>query len=70
MVRQIPDQDFTEPLFEVSLRAKDDKSDVTLFLNVGTRPGDSDVLKERPLGGQSTIIKDVRFKRRHFLFQI
>lgn len=50
----------------MSLRAKDDKSDVTLFLNVGTRPGDSDVLKERPLGGPSTIIKDVRFKRGHF----
>lgn len=46
----------------MSIRASDDKSDVTLYLNVGTRQGEDDVLKERPLGGPSTIIKDVRFK--------
>lgn len=46
----------------MSVRADDDKSDITLYLDVGTRPGGSDVLNEKQLGGPSTIIKDVRFK--------
>lgn len=51
--------DYTEPSFEISVRAKDDKSQVTLYLNVGTIEGGTDVLEKKHLGGPSTIITDV-----------
>ncbi|KAJ8321023.1 hypothetical protein KUTeg_002610 [Tegillarca granosa] len=57
-VRQIPEKDYTEPMFEISVRADDDRSGVELFLNVGTVPGGSDVLNEKELGGPSTEVKE------------
>jgi hypothetical protein len=60
-VRQLPGLDYTEPRFEISVRAADDRCQVKLFLDVGTVPGGSDVMKEKELGGQSTIIKEVSF---------
>ena len=55
----MPDLDYTEPSFEISVRASDDKSQVTLYLNIGTIQGGTDVLEKKRLGGPSTIITDV-----------
>lgn len=67
-VRQLPGLDYTEPRFEISVRAADDRCQVKLFLDIGTVPGGSDVMKEKELGGQSTIIKEVYIY--NFLFPI
>ncbi|VDI79784.1 Hypothetical predicted protein [Mytilus galloprovincialis] len=57
-VKQTPNLDYTEPEFEISIRAEDDRSQVKLCLSVGTVPGGSDVLHEYELGGPSTVIKE------------
>ncbi|XP_076086791.1 uncharacterized protein LOC143057371 [Mytilus galloprovincialis] len=55
-VRQIANRDYTQPLFEISVHAEDDKSLVQLTLDVGTAPGGDDVLLAFKLGGPSTIL--------------
>ncbi|VDI54125.1 Hypothetical predicted protein [Mytilus galloprovincialis] len=62
-VKQTPNLDYTEPEFEISIRAEDDRSLVKLYLNVGTVPGGSDVLQEYELGGPSTVIKEPLISR-------
>ncbi|XP_076086943.1 uncharacterized protein LOC143057517 [Mytilus galloprovincialis] len=59
LVRQIPNQDFTEPQFEVSIHAGDDRSGIRLYLDVGTVPDGRDVLDKRELGGPATILSEV-----------
>ncbi|KAL5015119.1 hypothetical protein ScPMuIL_009389 [Solemya velum] len=56
---QLPGRDYTEPEFEVSFQAEDDRSQVELLLDIGTVPGGSDTLKDQELGGPSTIVKTV-----------
>ncbi|XP_063408918.1 uncharacterized protein LOC134692399 [Mytilus trossulus] len=58
LVRQIPNQDYTEPQFEISIHAGDDRSGVRLYLNVGTVPGGRDVLNARELAGPATILSE------------
>jgi hypothetical protein len=53
------DLDYTEPAFEISVRAEDDRSTVKLFLDIGTVQGGSDVLKEQELGGPTTVLATV-----------
>ena len=60
-VEQIPYQDYTEPGFEISVAAGDDKSDLKLFLDVGTYPAGNDVLAQEELGGDSTVMMKVVF---------
>ena len=60
-VRQTANLDYTEPEFEISIRAEDDRSLVRLLLNIGTVPGGSDVLHEFELGGPSTIVREVSY---------
>ncbi|XP_048250793.1 uncharacterized protein LOC124111176 [Haliotis rufescens] len=55
-VRQLPERDYTQPAIEIAVQAQDDRSQVELFLDAGTKPGLSDVLKKAGLGGPSTII--------------
>ncbi|KAK6174798.1 hypothetical protein SNE40_013376 [Patella caerulea] len=55
-VRQLPDRDYTEPAIELSVRSEDDKSQVRLFLQGGTRPGLQDAFPETELGGPSSVI--------------
>ncbi|XP_076076023.1 uncharacterized protein LOC143046845 [Mytilus galloprovincialis] len=57
-VRQTPYLDYTDPEYEISIRAEDDKSLVRLYLNIGTVPGGFNVLYEYELGGPSTIIRE------------
>ncbi|VDI76849.1 Hypothetical predicted protein, partial [Mytilus galloprovincialis] len=59
LVRQILDQDYTEPQFEISIHAGDDRSGVRLYLDVGTVPGGRDVLNTRELAGPATILSEV-----------
>ncbi|VDI73733.1 Hypothetical predicted protein, partial [Mytilus galloprovincialis] len=59
LVRQIPNLDYKEPRFEISIHAGDDRSGVNLYLDVGTVPGGSDVLNKKELGGPSTILSEV-----------
>lgn len=62
LVRQIPNLDYKEPRFEVSIHAGDDRSEVNLYLDVGTVPGGSDVVNKKELGGlggPSTILSEV-----------
>ncbi|KAL5013969.1 hypothetical protein ScPMuIL_008239 [Solemya velum] len=56
---QIAGRDFTEPEFEISFRVEDDRSQVTLLLDIGTVPGGSDTLRQQELGGPSTVITTV-----------
>ncbi|CAG2239680.1 unnamed protein product [Mytilus edulis] len=58
LVRQIPNQDYTEPQFEISIHAGDDRSGVRLYLDVGTVPGGRDVLSTRELAGPATILSE------------
>ncbi|CAG2214886.1 unnamed protein product [Mytilus edulis] len=58
LVRQIPNQDYTEPQFEISIHAGDDRSGVRLYLDVGTVPGGRDVLNKRELAGPATILSE------------
>jgi len=60
-VRQTANLDYTEPEFEISIRAEDDRSLVRLLLNIGTVPGGSNVLHEFELGGPSTIVREVSY---------
>ncbi|VDH98959.1 Hypothetical predicted protein [Mytilus galloprovincialis] len=43
-VDQIAGRDYVEPMFEIAVRAEDDRSDVAYFLDVGTVPGGKDRL--------------------------
>ncbi|XP_048258679.1 uncharacterized protein LOC124137747 [Haliotis rufescens] len=56
LVRQLPDRDYTEPAVEIAIAAQDDRSQVQIFVDAGTKPGLSDVLSGEKLGGPSTII--------------
>jgi hypothetical protein len=46
-------------MFQIAIRAEDDRCQVRLFLNIGTVPGSYDVLNRFELGGPSTIVKEV-----------
>ncbi|XP_048258676.1 uncharacterized protein LOC125384201 [Haliotis rufescens] len=56
LVRQLPDRDHTEPAVEIAIAAEDDRSQVQIFVDAGTKPGLSDVLRSLSLGGPSSII--------------
>ncbi|XP_048258717.1 uncharacterized protein LOC124137708 isoform X1 [Haliotis rufescens] len=56
LVRQLPDRDYTEPAVEIAIAAQDDRSQVQIFVDAGTKPGLSDVLRRVSLGGPSSII--------------
>jgi hypothetical protein len=58
-IHQVRNLDYTEPAFEISVRAEDDKSIVKLFLDIGTVQGGSDVLQKQELGGQTTVLAKV-----------
>ena len=58
-VKQIKHRDYTQPLFEISVHAEDDRSCVQLTMDVGTAPGSNDVLEAFKLGGPSTILNEV-----------
>jgi hypothetical protein len=60
-ISQIKNRDYTEPAFEISVAATDDKSNVKFFLDVGTFPAGSNVVNNRQLGGSSTVLATVRF---------
>jgi hypothetical protein len=53
-VAQLPGRHYVEPMFSISMRAEDDRSQVNMFLDVGTVPGGTDVLNEFSLGGPKT----------------
>ncbi|VDI67222.1 Hypothetical predicted protein [Mytilus galloprovincialis] len=63
LVRQIPYEDYTEPKFEVSIHAGDDRSGVNLYLDIGTIPGGTDVLNKKELAGPATILSEVIYER-------
>ncbi|XP_046360096.2 uncharacterized protein LOC124137716 [Haliotis rufescens] len=56
LVRQLSDRDYTEPAVEIAIAAQDDRSQVQIFVDAGTKPGLTDVLRRVSLGGPSTII--------------
>ncbi|XP_046574117.1 uncharacterized protein LOC124282192 [Haliotis rubra] len=56
LVRQLPNRDYTEPAVEIAIAAQDDRSQVQIFVDAGTKPGLSDVLRQSSLGGPSAII--------------
>lgn len=58
-IEQIQHRDYTEPAFEISVAASDDRSDVKFFIDVGTFSGGSDVVKNQQLGGAETIVATV-----------
>ncbi|XP_076085326.1 uncharacterized protein LOC143056125 [Mytilus galloprovincialis] len=57
-VEQIAGRDYVEPMFEIAVRAEDDRSDVTYFLDVGTVQGGKDVMDQHTLGGPKTSIDE------------
>ncbi|CAG2251012.1 unnamed protein product [Mytilus edulis] len=57
-VEQIADRDYVEPMFEIAVRAEDDRSDVAYFLDVGTVPGGKDVMDQHTLGGPKTSVDE------------
>ncbi|KAK3609657.1 hypothetical protein CHS0354_035942 [Potamilus streckersoni] len=58
-VRQLPNRDYTEPAFSIAVEAADDRSEVKLFLDVGTMPGGQDVLNQKQLGGPKTELTEL-----------
>ena len=58
-VEQIANQDYTEPGFQISVAASDDKSDLKLFLDIGTFPAGNDVIEREELGGEATVMMTV-----------
>ena len=58
-VEQLTGRDYTDPAFNIEVAVEDDKSDVEMTLCIGTYAGGCDVMKNEPLGGQSTIIYKV-----------
>ncbi|XP_064643636.1 uncharacterized protein LOC135497734 [Lineus longissimus] len=61
-VHQIAGRDYTEPAFEISVKATDDKSRVNLYLDVGIVPGGNEILKSKKLAGESTVMTNVLWK--------
>ncbi len=59
-LHQIKHRDYTEPAFEISVAAADDRSNVKIFLDVGTFSGGNNVVSNRQLGGPSTVMTTVR----------
>ncbi|XP_052081925.1 uncharacterized protein LOC127719726 isoform X2 [Mytilus californianus] len=57
-VEQIAGRDYVEPMFEIAVRAEDDRSDVAYFLDVGTVPGGKDVMDQHTLGGPKTSVDE------------
>ncbi|VDI29648.1 Hypothetical predicted protein [Mytilus galloprovincialis] len=57
-VEQIAGRDYVEPMFEIAVRAEDDRSDVAYFLDVGTVQGGKDVMDQHTLGGPKTSIDE------------
>ncbi|XP_052806226.1 uncharacterized protein LOC128235445 [Mya arenaria] len=57
VLRQIVNRDYTEPAFEISVQAADDKSNVEFFLDVGSFPGGNDIVSNMQLGGSETVVK-------------
>ncbi|VDI57617.1 Hypothetical predicted protein [Mytilus galloprovincialis] len=57
-VDQIAGRDYVEPMFEIAVRAEDDRSDVAYFLDVGTVPGGKDVMDQHTLGGPKTSVDE------------
>ncbi|XP_053400990.1 uncharacterized protein LOC123541000 [Mercenaria mercenaria] len=55
-ISQIKNRDYTEPAFEISVAAADDRSNVKFFLDVGTFPAGSNIVNDRQLGGSSTVL--------------
>ena len=60
MVFQHKYLDYTEPEFSISVEAAEDKGPLRFFLDIGTIPGESDVVNNMELGGPSTVISTVR----------
>ncbi|XP_052806219.1 uncharacterized protein LOC128235437 [Mya arenaria] len=56
-LRQIPNRDYTEPAFEISVQAADDRSNVKFFVDVGTFQGGNDIRSNMQLGGSETVVK-------------
>ena len=48
-------------MFEIAVRAEDDRSDVAYFLDVGTVPGGKDVMDQHTLGGPKTSVDEASF---------
>ena len=60
--------DYTEPAFELSIAAGDDRSIVTFTYSVGTVPGGNDVVNAEEFGGPSAIIAHVTLNFVYFNF--
>ena len=58
-VHQLADRDYTEPMVEIALQASDDKSEVTMTMDVGTVAGVKDVMEGKELGGPLVQIEEV-----------
>ncbi|XP_052806221.1 uncharacterized protein LOC128235438 [Mya arenaria] len=57
VLRQIANRDYTEPAFEIAVKAADDRSNVKFFLDVGTFQGGNDIVSNMQLGGSETVVK-------------
>ncbi|XP_060596420.1 uncharacterized protein LOC132750448 [Ruditapes philippinarum] len=55
-ISQIKNRDYTEPAFEISVAAADDKSNLKFFLDVGTFPAGNNVKNNLQLGGPSSVL--------------
>ncbi|XP_064646203.1 uncharacterized protein LOC135499389 [Lineus longissimus] len=59
-VTQLAGRDFTDPGFEISVRANDDRSQVKMILDIGSAPGGSDLVTGLELGGENNdFIQDI-----------
>ena len=56
-------------MFSISMRAEDDRSQVNMFLDVGTVPGGADVLNQFSLGGPKTEVDEVYYFQYNLKFQ-
>lgn len=52
--------DYTEPAFQIEVTASDSLSKVRYFMDVGTTPGNNDVISEKYIGGGLTKITKVK----------
>ena len=58
-MKQLLNRDYTDPAFEITVAAHDDKSDVKFYLDVGSFPAGNDLVKNEELGGPSTVLTTV-----------
>ena len=67
-IQQYRGRDYTDPAYEISVQATEDRGLLKFFLDVGRIPGGTDVLYNRQLGGSllvsTTVLRSLLIDQR------